>query len=232
MSTLQEIIAAKKLAQAKAQANAAATAPAPAPDTTANPTANTTHVPNTSTVVQGTAVVAGQDKAEAPTEPVTVAPTEPVTVTPMAVRKEPEKDAEPVSTPSNPPTTAEPAPSEAPQEPPQFAKNLADELKAMAQEQDWLDVEQSANSLNEILSVIFDLPYPPDVFIDECIDNAACALEAQKNRYLHDVLNGKKQSGKRVKASAGMSPLQQAVALDKLDDDDIFVFDPLDSVGG
>lgn len=217
MPTLQEIIAAKKLAQAKAQANAAATAPAPAPDTTANPTANTTHVPNTSTVVQGTAVVAGQDKAEAPTEPVTVTPAEPVTVAHMAVRKEQESDAKPVSTPS---------------EVPQFAKNLANELKAMAQEQDWLDVEQSANSLSEILSVIFDLPYPPDVFIDECIDNAACALEAQKNRYLHNVLNGKKQSGKRIKASKDMSPLQQAVALDKLDDDDIFVFDPLASVGG
>lgn len=204
MPTLQEIIAAKKLAQAKAQANAAATAPVP------NPVLNTNAVlvPNTSKVVQGTAVVAGQ-----PTEPVT----EPVTVAPTAVRKEQEKDAKPVSTPS---------------EVPQFAKNLANELKAMAQEQDWLDVEQSANSLSEILSVILDLPYPPDVFIDECVDNAACALEAQKNRYLCDVLNGKKQSGKRLKASAGMSPLQQAVALDKLDDDDIFVFDPLASVGG
>ena len=183
MPTLQEILAAKKLAQAKA------TATAPAPTT----------APVPSKVVQGTAVVA-------PTEPVV----EPV-------KEEPEKDAKPVSTPS---------------EVPQFAKNLSDELKAMAQEQDWLDVEQSANSLNEILSVIFDLPYPPDVFIDECIDNAACALEAQKNRYLHDVLNGKKQSGKRQKASADMSPLQQAIELDKLGDDDIFVFDPLANVGG
>jgi hypothetical protein len=137
-------------------------------------------------------------------------------------------DAKPVFTPSN----ATPTPQEPPQEPPQFAKNLAEELRSMAQEQDWLDVEQSANSLNEILSVILDLPYPPDVFIDECIDSAAIALENQKNRYLHDVLNGKKQSGKRQKASADMSPLQQAIELDKLGDDDIFVFDPLAGIGG
>jgi len=188
MPTLQEILAAKKLAQAKATA----TAPIP------TATANTTTI--TSKVVQGTAVVAGQVQAVATT----------------AVA-EPEKDAKPVSTLS---------------EVPQFAKNLSEELKSMAQEQDWLDVEQSANSLNEILSVIFDLPYPPDVFIDECVDNAACALEAQKNRYLHDVLNGKKQSGKRQKASADMSPLQQAIELDKLGDDDIFVFDPLANIGG
>ena len=195
MPTLQEILAAKKLAQAKA------TATATAPNTTSNTTSNT------SKVVQGTAVVAGKPKEE-----------------PTIGVSEPKKDAEPVSTPSEP----TPAPSDVPQ----FAKNLSEELKSMAQEQDWLDVEQSANSLNEILSVILDLPYPPDVFIDECIDNAACALEAQKNRYLHDVLNGKKQSGKRQKASADMSPLQQAIELDKLGDDDIFVFDPLAGIGG
>ena len=195
MPTLQEILAAKKLAQAKATANA------PTPSTNPNPN------PNTSKVVQGTAVVAGQ---------------------PAAPTEEPKMDAKPVFTPSN----ATPTPQEPPQEPPQFAKNLAEELRSMAQEQDWLDVEQSANSLNEILSVILDLPYPPDVFIDECIDNAACALENQKNRYLHDVLNGKKQSGKRQKASADMSPLQQAIELDKLGDDDIFVFDPLAGIGG
>ena len=191
MPTLQEILAAKKLAQAKAKASVPAPVPVP------------------SKVVQGTAVVAGQPTAQAQS-------------------KEQEKDAKPVSTPSEVPQPATPVP----QEPPQFAKNLALELKSMAQEQDWLDVEQSANSLNEILSVIFDLPYPPDVFIDECIDNAACALEAQKNRYLQDVLNGKKQSGKRQKASADMSPLQQAIELDKLGDDDIFVFDPLANLGG
>lgn len=208
MPTLQEILAAKKLAQAKATAPTSIPAPVPAPTTTS--------VPNTSKVVQGTAVVAGQ-----PTEPVIQAEPEPVNA-------EPKTDAKPVSTPSEILQQATPVP----QEPPQFARNLANELKAMAQEQDWLDVEQSANSLNEILSVIFDLPYPPDVFIDECIDNAACALEAQKNRYLHDVLNGKKQSGKRQKASADMSPLQQAIELDKLGDDDIFVFDPLANIGG
>lgn len=216
MPTLQEILAAKKLAQAKATA----TAPVPVPNPTPTPTANT------SKVVQGTAVVVGQ-----PTEQATaVAPMEPTIATAVKEQAqktaiavavaEPKTDAKPVSTPSNAPPV------------PQFAKNLSEELKAMAQEQDWLDVEQSANSLNEILSVILDLPYPPDVFIDECIDNAACALEAQKNRYLHDVLNGKKQSGKRQKASADMSPLQQAIELDKLGDDDIFVFDPLAGIGG
>lgn len=208
MPTLQEILAAKKLAQAKATATATAPTPTPAPNTS----------PNTSKVVQGTAVVADQ-----PTEELKAVKEEPKTAIAVAVA-EPKKDAEPVSTPSNdPPAT---------QEPPQFAKNLSEELKSMAQEQDWLDVEQSANSLNEILSVILDLPYPPDVFIDECIDNAAYALENQKNRYLHDVLNGKKQSGKRQKASADMSPLQQAIELDKLGDDDIFVFDPLAGIGG
>lgn len=193
MPTLQEILAAKKLAQAKAISASASASAVP--------------VPNPS-----------------PTVPSAV---------PSAVQ-ESNTDAKPVSTPSEVQTTSQPAVTSkpTPQEPPQFAKNLANELKAMAQEQDWLDVEQSANSLNEILSVIFDLPYPPDVFIDECIDNAACALEAQKNRYLHDVLNGKKQSGKRQKASADMSPLQQAIELDKLGDDDIFVFDPLASIGG
>ena len=215
MPTLQEILAAKKLAQAKATATATVPAPTPA----------TAHVPatpaNTSKVVQGTAVVAGQ-----PTEVHTEAKEEPK----IAVA-EPKKDAEPVSTPSESTAPAKPA-KPATQEPPQFARNLAEELRSMAQEQDWLDVEQSANSLNEILSVILDLPYPPDVFIDECIDNAACALENQKNRYLHDVLNGKKQSGKRQKASADMSPLQQAIELDKLGDDDIFVFDPLAGIGG
>lgn len=191
MPTLQEILAAKKLAQAKATATAT------------TPTVSPNNTSNTSKVVQGTAVVAGQPQAQ---------------IT-MAVKEEPK-----VTVPSEPaPTT---------QEPPQFAKNLANELRSMAQEQDWLDVEQSANSLNEILSVILDLPYPPDVFIDECIDNAAIALENQKNRYLHDVLNGKKQSGKRQKASADMSPLQQAIELDKLGDDDIFVFDPLAGIGG
>ena len=210
MPTLQEILAAKKLAQAKAAA------PVPVP----------TPVHNTSKVVQGTAVVAGQPTEEPE------APTEQIQKTAVAVAvAEPKKDAEPVSTPSEPTATAPSNHSEATPVP-QFAKNLAEELRSMAQEQDWLDVEQSANSLNEILSVILDLPYPPDVFIDECIDNAAIALENQKNRYLHDVLNGKKQSGKRQKASADMSPLQQAIELDKLGDDDIFVFDPLAGIGG
>ena len=213
MPTLQEILAAKKLAQAKA--TAAATVPVP--NTLANTTANT------SKVVQGTAVVAGQ-----PTAIATEVKEEPKVAIAVA---EPKKDAEPVSTPSEPTATVPSNPSEATPVP-QFAKNLAEELRSMAQEQDWLDVEQSANSLNEILSVILDLPYPPDVFIDECIDNAAIALENQKNRYLHDVLNGKKQSGKRQKASADMSPLQQAIELDKLGDDDIFVFDPLAGIGG
>lgn len=190
MPTLQEMIAAKKLAQAKAAA-----VPVPNSSVSASASAVPVPVPNTTP---------------------TPTPTPTATPTP-ASEQESKTDAEPVSTPS---------------EVPQFAQNLADELKAMAQEQDWLDVEQSANSLNEILSVIFDLPYPPDVFIDECVDNAACALEAQKNRYLHDVLNGKKQSGKRQKVSGDMSPLQQAVELDKLSDDDIFVFDPLASIGG
>ena len=141
-------------------------------------------------------------------------------------------DTKPVSTLSEVVSPMQSQSQSQPQSVPQFATNLANELRSMAQEQDWEDVEQSANSLAEILAVILDLPYPPDVFISDCIDHAATALENQKNQYLRDVLNGKKQSGKRQKASADLSPLQQSIELDKLTDDDIFVYDPLADVGG
>lgn len=115
---------------------------------------------------------------------------------------------------------ATPAMSEKEEAPSQFATTLADKLRSMAQQQDWEDVEQSANSLSEILSVILSLPYCPDVFIDECIDNAACSLESQKNQYLRDVLNGKKQSGKRNK---NVPSITTTASIDALDIDDLFV---------
>lgn len=129
---------------------------------------------------------------------------------PKMAKAEPEPEPEPLE---------EPEPAK-PAEPSKFAQNLADKLRGMAQEQDWLDVEQSANSLSEILSVILDLPYCPDVFISECIDHAACALEHQKNQYLQDVLNGKKQSGKKAK---NVPSVTTVASLDTLSDDDFFI---------
>lgn len=101
---------------------------------------------------------------------------------------------------------------------PKFAEDFLDELREMASQQDYEDVEQSANSLAEILNVVLSLPYTPDVFIDECVDNAAQALDNQKRIYIQRVLSGEKQSGARNRKKA------TAVAMKvDLSNDDLFV---------
>jgi hypothetical protein len=96
---------------------------------------------------------------------------------------------------------------------PAYATGLLDELREMASQEDFADVELSAASLAEIMAVVQDLPYPPDIFIDECLDVAVTALENQKRVYIQRVMSGEKQSGIRNKKKA------VALALDiSLDD--------------
>ena len=112
--------------------------------------------------------------------------------------------------------TPPPAPAhtgEAPATLPAYATGLLDELREMASQEDFADVELSAASLAEIMAVVQDLPYPPDIFIDECLDAAVTALENQKRVYIQRVMSGEKQSGIRNKKKA------VALALDiSLDD--------------
>mgnify|MGYP007106095639 CR=1 FL=1 len=121
---------------------------------------------------------------------------------------------------SAPSSASEPtpqAPAQAPSMPtaqvPAYATGLLDELREMASQEDFADVELSAASLAEIMAVVQDLPYPPDIFIDECLDAAVTALENQKRVYIQRVMSGEKQSGIRNKKKA------VALALDiSLDD--------------
>ena len=110
------------------------------------------------------------------------------------------------------PTQASASGSEAPTLP-AYATGLLDELREMASQEDFADVELSAASLAEIMAVVQDLPYPPNIFIDECLDAAVTALENQKRVYIQRVMSGEKQSGIRNKKKA------VALALDiSLDD--------------
>lgn len=111
-------------------------------------------------------------------------------------------------------TPVPPAPAPAPMaQVPAYATGLLDELREMASQEDFADVELSAASLAEIMAVVLDLPYPPDIFIDECLDAAVTALENQKRVYIQRVMSGEKQSGIRNKKKA------VALALDiSLDD--------------
>lgn len=112
-------------------------------------------------------------------------------------------------TPQAPSASSTPAPasqvpasrSEAPQVP-AYAKGLLDDLRELATQEDFADVELSAASLAEIMSVVQELPYPPDIFIDECLDAAVTALENQKRVYIQRVMSGEKQSGIRNKKKA------------------------------
>lgn len=114
--------------------------------------------------------------------------------------------------PSMPTAQAPASGSEAPALP-AYATGLLDELREMASQEDFADVELSAASLAEIMAVVQDLPYPPDIFIDECLDAAVTALENQKRVYIQRVMSGEKQSGIRNKKKA------VALALDiSLDD--------------
>ena len=101
---------------------------------------------------------------------------------------------------------AQPAPQPKPQPAqdnlPPYAPALQDRLKSMADEEDYMDVELSAQSLAETMSAVMAIPYPPDVFIDQCVEYASQALENQKRVYMQRVLSGERQSGKRDKKKA------------------------------
>lgn len=85
---------------------------------------------------------------------------------------------------------------------PPYAPALQDRLKGLADEEDYMDVELSAQSLAETMSAVMAIPYPPDVFIDQCVEYASQALENQKRVYMQRVLSGERQSGKRDKKKA------------------------------
>lgn len=85
---------------------------------------------------------------------------------------------------------------------PTYAPVLQDRLKNLADEEDYMDVELSAQSLAETMSAVMAIPYPPDVFIDQCVEYASQALENQKRVYMQRVLSGERQSGKRDKKKA------------------------------
>ena len=128
----------------------------------------------------------------------------------LATGKRPESKAATPQAPAQAPsasTTPAPAPaSEASSAPtpevPAYAKGLLDDLRELATQEDFSDVELSAASLAEIMSVVQELPYPPDIFIDKCLDAAVTALENQKRVYIQRVMSGEKQSGIRNKKKA------------------------------
>ena len=101
---------------------------------------------------------------------------------------------------------AQPTPQSKPQPSsdnlPPYAPALQDRLKNLADEEDYMDVELSAQSLAETMSAVMAIPYPPDVFIDQCVEYASQALENQKRVYMQRVLSGERQSGKRDKKKA------------------------------
>lgn len=115
---------------------------------------------------------------------------------PQATTQAPSASATPV-----PASEAQASPAPTP-EVPAYAKGLLDDLRELASQEDFSDVELSAASLAEIMSVVQELPYPPDVFIDECLDAAVTALENQKRVYIQRVMSGEKQSGIRNKKKA------------------------------
>ena len=98
--------------------------------------------------------------------------------------------------------TPQPQPKPASDNLPPYAPALQDRLKNLADEEDYMDVELSAQSLAETMSAVMAIPYPPDVFIDQCVEYASQALENQKRVYMQRVLSGERQSGKRVKKKA------------------------------
>ena len=136
-------------------------------------------------------------------------PTAQSAATPQATAQASTGEAQ-ASLASSTPVPTAPAPTA---QVPAYATGLLDELREMASQEDFADVELSAASLAEIMAVVQDLPYPPDIFIDECLDAAVTALENQKRVYIQRVMSGEKQSGIRNKKKA------VALALDiSLDD--------------
>ena len=125
----------------------------------------------------------------------------------LATGKRPTEAATPQAPVQAQSASATPAPtSEASSVPtaqvPAYAKDLLDDLRELATQEDFSDVELSAASLAEIMSVVQELPYPPDIFINECLDAAVTALENQKRVYIQRVMSGEKQSGIRNKKKA------------------------------
>ena len=98
--------------------------------------------------------------------------------------------------------TPQPKPQPSSDNLPAYAPALQDRLKNLADEEDYMDVELSAQSLAETMSAVMAIPYPPDVFIDQCVEYASQALENQKRVYMQRVLSGERQSGKRDKKKA------------------------------
>ena len=98
--------------------------------------------------------------------------------------------------------TPQPKPQPSSDNLPPYAPALQERLKNLADEEDYMDVELSAQSLAETMSAVMAIPYPPDVFIDQCVEYASQALENQKRVYMQRVLSGERQSGKRDKKKA------------------------------
>ncbi len=96
---------------------------------------------------------------------------------------------------------------------PPYAKLLEEDLRKMASEEDYADVELSAQSLAETMNAVMHIPYPPDIFIDQCVEYAAQALDNQKRVYMQRVMSGEKQSGKRDRQKA----VAVAMKVDNLD---------------
>lgn len=107
---------------------------------------------------------------------------------------------EPIAQPTPQPTTPQPKDNSGALPP--YAPALQERLKSLADEEDYMDVELSAQSLAETMSAVMAIPYPPDVFIDQCVEYASQALENQKRVYMQRVLSGERQSGKRDKKKA------------------------------
>ena len=112
-----------------------------------------------------------------------------------------EQEAKPAPAPT-PVPKVEPKPQPSSDNLPTYAPALQERLKNLADEEDYMDVELSAQSLAETMSAVMAIPYPPDVFIDQCVEYASQALENQKRVYMQRVLSGERQSGKRDKKKA------------------------------
>lgn len=74
-------------------------------------------------------------------------------------------------------------------------------------------LQLSADSIPEILATIKLMPNVPDVFIHECLDIALPALQAQKEKYVLNLLSGNKKKRAAAKPSILPSIMLAADAL-------------------
>lgn len=74
-------------------------------------------------------------------------------------------------------------------------------------------LQLSADSIPEILATIKLMPNVPDVFIHECLDIALPALQAQKEKYVLNLLSGSKKKRAAAKPSILPSIMLAADAL-------------------